>query len=485
MPTATDLVTDLPADFEVFGQAVATSMGDLLGGTTGQILSKATNTDMDFTWITNDVGDITAVTATTPLTGGGTSGAITVGIQDASTSQKGSVQLSDSTSTTSSILASTPTATKSAYDLAAAAIPKSTVTAKGSIVAATASSTPAQLAVGNNGETLVCDSSTSTGLRYQGNYAAGKNKIINGDFGIWQRGTSFSGTNQLVYTADRWQLNDFGGQVSNVVRSTFTPGTAPVAGYEGQFFATWSRAGAGTASSYFTQKIEDVRTFAGNTVTFSFWAKAAATESVDFYIDQNFGSGGSATVGSASTSFTLTTSWVRYTATLSLASISGKTVGTSSFLAPTFQVQTSQGAYTIDIWGVQLEAGSVATAFQTATGTLQGELAACYRYYYRVTNPNSTSDAMMPAGFAVATTQANMWMPAPVSMRVTPTSLDSANIRFFDGVSVFTPTISNAQASEKILAIAGVTSGLTQFRPYYAIASTAANASFLGWSAEL
>ena len=78
MPTATDLVTDLPADFEVFGQAVATSMADLLGGTSGQILAKNSNTDMDFVWVANDVGDITAVTAGTGISGGGTSGSVTI-----------------------------------------------------------------------------------------------------------------------------------------------------------------------------------------------------------------------------------------------------------------------------------------------------------------------------------------------------------------------------------------------------------------------
>ena len=54
MPTSTDLVTDLPADFAVFGQGVDTTMADLKGGTTGQVLSKASNTDMDFTWVEQD-----------------------------------------------------------------------------------------------------------------------------------------------------------------------------------------------------------------------------------------------------------------------------------------------------------------------------------------------------------------------------------------------------------------------------------------------
>jgi len=154
MPTATDLVTDLPADFEVFGQAVATSMADLLGGTSGQILSKNSNTDMDFVWITNDQGDITAVNVTSPITGGGTSGAVTVGIQSASTTQSGAVQLSDSTSTTSSILAATPTAVKSSYDLAAAAIPKSTVTTNGDLIYGTGSGAVTRLGIGSSAQVL-------------------------------------------------------------------------------------------------------------------------------------------------------------------------------------------------------------------------------------------------------------------------------------------------------------------------------------------
>ena len=157
MPTNTDLVTDLPADFEVFGQAVATSMADLLGGTTGQILSKASGTNMDFTWIANDQGDITNIGVTSPITGGGSSGSVTIGIDDATTSVKGAVQLSSSTSSTSTILAATPSAVKSAYDLADAAIAKTTLTTAGDVIYRNAT-VPARLGIGTAGQVLTVNS---------------------------------------------------------------------------------------------------------------------------------------------------------------------------------------------------------------------------------------------------------------------------------------------------------------------------------------
>ena len=125
MPTATDLVTDLPADFEVFGQAVATSMADLLGGTTGQVLSKTTNADMDFTWINNDQGDITGVTAGTGISGGGTSGSVTV---------------------TNSMATA--------------------IDAKGDLIGGTGADTFARLAVGTNGTVLTADSAETTGMKW-------------------------------------------------------------------------------------------------------------------------------------------------------------------------------------------------------------------------------------------------------------------------------------------------------------------------------
>ncbi len=428
MPTASDLVTDLPADFETFGQAVATSMADLLGGTTGQVLSKASNTNMDFTWVTTD---------------------------DAN------------------------------------AIQNAIVDAKGDLIAASAADTPARLAVGNNGETLVADSSATTGLRYQGNYAAGKNVVLNSDFRIAQRGTSFTSPTSGAYTLDRWLVAfDGTGATRTISQQTFTPGTAPVAGYEAANFIRCAQTVAGTSNTFvdFRQRIEDVRTFAGQTVTVSFWAKAAASQTVTILADQDFGSGGSSTVFNAlpSTNITLTTSWQRFTYTASVASISGKTIGTSSFLSLTLRI-AGGSTFTVDVFGVQMEAGSVATAFQTATGTLQGELAACQRYYFR-SNASAGGTYLSTSMGATSGTTLDMMVPVLATLRTYPTSLDYSAISITDGVvnySSGTWSINASLYGTQMIAIRYVhgSSALTQYRPYAIQATT--SSGYIGLSAEL
>jgi hypothetical protein len=134
MPTNTDLVKDLPADFEVFGQAVDTALVDLLGGTSGQILAKNSNTNMDFVWINNDQGDITAVTAGTGISGGGTSGAVTI---------------------------TNAMATE--------------ITAKGDLIVGTGNAAFDNLPAGTNGHVLTADSTVSpTGLKWAAPAGGGK-----------------------------------------------------------------------------------------------------------------------------------------------------------------------------------------------------------------------------------------------------------------------------------------------------------------------
>ena len=263
-------------------------------------------------------------------------------------------------------------------------------------------------------------------------YVAGKNKIINGDFGIWARGTSFTSVpSTKTFTADRlYTQRDGTGATVDVSQQTFTPGTAPVSGYEGTYFLRFNQSVAGSGSTYnsLIQKIEDVRIFAGQTVTFSFWAKASSSLSIPaLSIEQNFAAGGSATVSVVgSAGFSLTTSWQRFSTTFNIPSISGKTVGTNSALMAEINFANNT-VQTIDIWGVQLEAGSVATPFTTATGTLQGELALCQRYLPAV---------MVGAnnrifGVASNTTNAYVGVTFPVTARVAPTGITTSAVSGF------------------------------------------------------
>ena len=205
-----------------------------------------------------------------------------------------------------------------------------------------------------------------------------RNRIINGAFDVWQRGTSFSAAG---FTADRWLIQtDGSGATRAITQQTFTPGNA-ITGHESIYHLRYNQSVAGTGATFniLDQRIEDVRTLAGQTITVSFWAKAAANTTIDSSIQQSFGSGGSSEVaGLSSGTFTVTTSWQRFTYTGTLASISGKTVGANSYAA--FRINFPRNAtFTVDIWGVQVERGSIATPFEQRP--IGAEIALCQRYF--------------------------------------------------------------------------------------------------------
>jgi hypothetical protein len=333
---------------------------------------------------------------------------------------------------------------------------------------------------------------------------AGKNKIINGDFTINQRNFT-SNTANVAYNFDRWQQQNGGGGTNTLTPQTFTPGTAPVAGYEGSTFLQAVTASQSLTGDYalITQRIENVRTFAGQTVTFSFWAKATSgTPKVGLEFSQNFGSGGSPSsdVNTAIGAVTLSTSWARYSITATVPSISGKTIGTTANTSmlmanlwisggATFNTRASSIGIqnnTFQFWGVQVEYGSKATPFQTASGgSIQGEIAMCQRYYWRTT----ASDVYTFFNFGVATStvRTDHYFQFPVRMRTKPTAIESANLYVSDsagGNSTAGALIFNQGNSDGYGTYQASSSGLTQFRPMF-LESNNTTAAYVAFSAEL
>jgi hypothetical protein len=222
-------------------------------------------------------------------------------------------------------------------------------------------------------------------------YTGFRNAIINGNFDIWQRGTSF---NTLAYGADRW-LNWMIGSSCTMTRQNFTLGQTDVPNEPTHFcrMAVTSSAGASNNVSLM-QLIEGVRRFAGQTMTVSFYAKADAAKPIAVSLLQFFGTGGSpsSSVATYVTKTTLSTSWQKVTATVAVPSITGKTIGDngddrltvaiifdagSALNADTNSLGQQSG--TFDIAQVQVEQGSVATPFEARP--IGAELALCQRYY--------------------------------------------------------------------------------------------------------
>jgi hypothetical protein len=365
-------------------------------------------------------------------------------------------------------------------------IPDAIVDAKGDLIAATASDTVARLAVGSNGDGLVADSSTATGLRYQATYAAGKNFLINGGFDIWQRGTSSA--TQGYTTADRW-YNVIGGT------TTFSQDTSVPSNSNVQYSHKWTT-GASSSFGQFYQTLERdvVRPLRGLTMTYSFWVRHTGTaftgllnadvlysNSTDAYVSVS-----TPVTFTGATSITPTGTWTKYAAIFTVPS---DAIGLKVGVVPT-QVQAS--GVVVYLAACQLEVGSIFTSFTRAGGTFQGELAACQRYYYRQNANASSSKATfgVGAGFNSGRVDANAQFP--VTMRIIPTSIDFPTVGTFfraednntNGAALTGLTMSGTQTTTENATLVGtVSSGLTTYRPTNIVG--VGTGAYIGYTAEL
>jgi hypothetical protein len=322
------------------------------------------------------------------------------------------------------------------------------------------------------------------------------NYIINGAFDFWQRGTSFASAVNGAYSADRYSAFYNGTGVRTISQQALTLGVSPDSSSDGKYYYRYDQTVAGTGgsvSNILEQKIEGVRTLANKVITMSFWARADATRTVTPIMTQYFGTGGSpstsvAAVGSAKT---LTTSWARYTATVTLPSISGKTVGTdgNDSLILTLQSSTVDATQTIDIWGVQVEEGSIATPFRRNSPNIQAELAACQRYYYRKV-AESTGGALAFGMVTNTTTISQFTVFHPVPMRIAPTlgSSGAATMGSDDGAAFRAGTAialatANSSTHTGFINFTYATA-LTQYRATRLLANTNA-AAYIEFIAEL
>lgn len=308
---------------------------------------------------------------------------------------------------------------------------------------------------------------------------AGKNAIINGGFDIWQRGTSF--TNGGLYTADRWYFDISASTVTSTRESTIVP-----AGFQYSWKINKS-AGSSTAT-LIGQTIETANAiqFAGKTVTVSFYA--AADSATTFTPVLTY---------STSADNPRSGSWTNITPT-----VNGSTsVSTTTFvrIVSTFAVPSNAkslyfyiepniaSGVNVYITGFQLELGSVATPFSRANGTIQGELAACQRYFYRA-NSSLDANVTFALGWNDTTTQAYYPVVMPVTLRSQPSISFSAANTFLAGIPggshVGTATATNTLGAQLPVVRLTVASGLTAGNATRLLANSTANA-FIDFSAEL
>lgn len=259
-----------------------------------------------------------------------------------------------------------------------------------------------------------------------------RNKIINGNFDIWQRGTSFSLTTNNTFTADRWAYVFNGTGTRTVSRQNFAINQTQVPGAPKYFInSTQSVAGTGGTFNALVQRIESVRTFAGQTVTVSFWAKS----STGSFVGVGLGQRASTNVFNTVIIPTLTSTWTKYTGTITLPAIaSGVTEDGNDHLEFAFNFPAN-AIHNIDIAQVQLEAGSIATPFEhRPIGT---ELSLCERYYQIIGSADTDS-----VGYATDASAAGQEMYITISYPTKMRRKPDATVATFEVANCGNPVVS-------------------------------------------
>ena len=291
--------------------------------------------------------------------------------------------------------------------------------------------------------TINSDIELSTGNQAIGFGGGVVNKLINGNFCVWQRGTSFTSNG---YTADRWRLNKSGTGTTTVSQQDFTVGQTDVPDNPKHFIRLAKSSGTSSGyNDYIAQRVEGVETFASTQCTLSFYCKSASgNPNIKIQVSQNFGSGGSPSTAVTTDISTDTTSssWTKKSFTFTPASISGKTLGTNDegtthYLEIRIMIE---GAATssADFAQVQLERGPQASDFVVTD--FATERAKCLRYYQRY-HANG-ADQIVASGAITRSDAVDAFVPIAAPMRTDPTFSNSGSLTFYrstDTVSVPSP----------------------------------------------